>query len=178
MGVSTTHEISDVSRRYRSVPTPVDDVLLLAEGEWLIGLYFANHRIPESEWGSLAGDDDPVLSPAVAQLDEYFAGLRQDFDLPLLPRGGALAESIWRLLLDIPYGTTTSYGAIATQLGDRSLAQQVGQAVGRNPIAIIIPCHRVIGADGSLTGFGGGLERKRILLSLEEPSAEDAGRLF
>lgn len=170
---------SDVpARRHRVVGSPVGDLLVIAEGEAVCGLYFANHRFDGDEAGERADAGDPILAAAESQLGEYFEGDRRGFDLPLVTHGKPFAESVWQLLREIPYGTTVSYGDLAVRLGDRAFAQQVGQAVGSNPISIIVPCHRVIGADGSLTGFGGGLERKRILLALEEPPAQEAGRLF
>jgi methylated-DNA-[protein]-cysteine S-methyltransferase len=117
-----------------------------------------------------AGDDsdDPRFRTVVAQLREYFAGERSDFDLPLRPDGGSPFEQrVWRGLLEIPYGETASYGEIAARIGHPGKARAVGRANGRNPIAIVCPCHRVIGSDGSLTGYGGGLETKRALLDLE-----------
>jgi methylated-DNA-[protein]-cysteine S-methyltransferase len=124
---------------------------------------------------------DPQAEPfasAASQLTDYFAGTLQEFDLPLAPRGDDFHQRVWALLRAIPYGQTRSYGDLARALGDRNLAQAVGTANGRNPIAVVIPCHRVIGADGSLVGYAGGLGRKRHLLALEEPHAADAGRLF
>ncbi|HET9633327.1 MAG TPA: methylated-DNA--[protein]-cysteine S-methyltransferase, partial [Terrabacter sp.] len=118
------------------------------------------------------------FASAVTQLDAYFSGSLTTFDLPLAPRGDAFHQRVWALLREIPYGETRSYGQLATALGDRNLAQAVGTANGRNPIAIVVPCHRVIGADGSLVGYAGGLDRKRFLLALEEPSADVSGRLF
>ena len=117
-----------------------------------------------------AGDDsdDPRFRTIVAQLREYFAGERSDFDLPLRPDGGSPFEQrVWQALLEIPYGETASYGEIAARIGHPGKARAVGRANGRNPIAIVCPCHRVIGSDGSLTGYGGGLETKRALLDLE-----------
>ena len=117
-----------------------------------------------------AGDasDDPRFAPAVAQLREYFAGERTGFDLELRPEGGSAFERrVWTELITIPYGETASYGEIAARIGRPGMARAVGSANARNPIAIICPCHRVIGSDGSLTGFGGGLENKRTLLDLE-----------
>jgi methylated-DNA-[protein]-cysteine S-methyltransferase len=102
-----------------------------------------------------------------SQLDAYFGGELREFELPLAPEGAEFEQRVWRVLQTIPYGTTTSYGAIARQLNSPNAARAVGTANGRNPIAIVIPCHRVIGADGSLTGYGGGLARKRLLLELE-----------
>jgi methylated-DNA-[protein]-cysteine S-methyltransferase len=116
-----------------------------------------------------AGDtsDDPRFEPLVTQLDEYFAGERTAFDLPLRQDGSAFEQRVWTELLTIPYGETASYGEIAARIGRPGMARAVGRANARNPIAIICPCHRVIGGDGSLTGYGGGLDTKRALLELE-----------
>jgi methylated-DNA-[protein]-cysteine S-methyltransferase len=115
---------------------------------------------------------------AIEQLDEYFAGKRHEFDLELAPEGNRFQLAIWKQLQLIPFGKTRSYGEIAGAVGDRSLARSVGTACGSNPIAVIIPCHRVIGADGSLVGFGGGLKRKEFLLHLENPQRPIALPLF
>ncbi|MFT4011242.1 MAG: methylated-DNA--[protein]-cysteine S-methyltransferase [Nocardioidaceae bacterium] len=116
-------------------------------------------------------DADPVLVAAVRQLEEYFAGDRTDFDLPLAPEGTPFQRKVWEQLLKIGYGESASYGEIAGRLGMTGHgARAVGLANGRNPIPIVIPCHRVVGADGSLTGYGGGIERKQILLDLETGS--------
>ena len=114
-----------------------------------------------------AAQSDAVLDAARRQLDAYFAGRLKLFDLPLAPRGTDFQRRVWRALTQIPYGRTMSYGAIAKNIGEPVAARAVGAANGANPICIIIPCHRVIGADGSLTGFGGGLDRKKFLLGLE-----------
>jgi methylated-DNA-[protein]-cysteine S-methyltransferase len=116
-----------------------------------------------------AGDvsDDPRFAPLVAELAEYFAGERTAFDLPLRPRGSEFEQLVWAELLRIPYGETVSYGEIAARIGHPGKARAVGRANARNPIAIVCPCHRVIGSDGSLTGYAGGLESKRALLELE-----------
>jgi len=111
--------------------------------------------------------DNPILQLARRQLDEYFACTRTSFDLPLDAEGTAFERRVWDLLRAIPYGTTTSYGELARRLGEPKDARAVGAANGKNPIPIIVPCHRVIGANGDLTGFGGGLERKRWLLEHE-----------
>jgi len=111
--------------------------------------------------------DNPILQLARRQLDEYFARTRTSFDLPLDAEGTAFERRVWDLLRAIPYGTTTSYGELARRLGEPKEARAVGAANGKNPIPIIVPCHRVIGANGDLTGFGGGLERKRWLLEHE-----------
>jgi methylated-DNA-[protein]-cysteine S-methyltransferase len=112
-------------------------------------------------------DDDPVLVEAAIELDEYFAGRRSDFTVPLSLRGSEFERQVWAALLSIPYGETRSYGAIAKQVGEPDAARAVGVANNRNPVAIIVPCHRVIGADGKLVGYGAGLPIKRTLLGLE-----------
>lgn len=142
--------------------TPVGPLRLDTDGDALTGLRFG--------LGTPAGDRDdadPVLRAAADQLAEYFAGERHGFDLPLTPRGTAFQQSVWAQLRLIPYGTTVSYGEIARRLGAPNAFRAVGLANGRNPIAIVVPCHRVVGADGSLTGFGGGMPAKRTLLDLE-----------
>ena len=111
--------------------------------------------------------DHPVLTRTAAQLDEYFAGDRRHFDLPLDLHGTAFQVKVWRALGEIDFGGTTSYGELAAPLGGTHMARAVGAAVGRNPVSIVVPCHRVVGADGSLTGFAGGLDAKRTLLALE-----------
>jgi methylated-DNA-[protein]-cysteine S-methyltransferase len=113
-------------------------------------------------------EDDPLLNRAIEQLDSYFTGELTEFDLPLNPAGSGFQRSVWEQLVGIGYGTTASYGEIARRLGRTNAASRaVGLANGSNPIPIVIPCHRVIGADGSLTGYAGGLDRKRLLLDLE-----------
>ncbi|MDF1667694.1 MAG: methylated-DNA--[protein]-cysteine S-methyltransferase [Planctomycetota bacterium] len=111
--------------------------------------------------------DHPILNKAAEQIDEYFAGTRRAFDLAIRPFGTAFQDSVWKRLAEIPYGETRSYGELAKDLGDVKKARAVGMANGRNPISIILPCHRVIGANGSLTGYGGGLDAKSQLLDLE-----------
>lgn len=147
----------------------------------LIGVYFEGHWYPPTaeEIGERVDPaEDALLARTARQLREYLAGERREFDLPLRTSSDATSQRVWQRLRQIPYGETTTYGAIALELGNRNLAQRVGQAVGHNPISIIIPCHRVLGADGSLTGFAGGLDRKRALLDLEEPEPSSVGRLF
>jgi methylated-DNA-[protein]-cysteine S-methyltransferase len=111
--------------------------------------------------------DDPLLHRATSQLEEYFAGRRTSFDLPLAPVGSPFQRRVWEALRDIPYGQTESYGRLAARLGLGGGARAVGAAIGQNPLPIVVPCHRVIGADGRLVGYGGGLERKRVLLGIE-----------
>lgn len=162
-----------MATRHALVETVVGELTVVAEDSGVSGIFFPGHRyLPEApSFGAMViADDDEVLSQVAEQLTEYFAGARRSFDVPLAARGDEFSERVWALLREIPYGETTTYGELAVQLGNRHLAQRVGQAVGHNPVSIIIPCHRVIGADGSLTGYAGGLERKRWLLELEEPA--------
>lgn len=170
-----------MSARHTIARTDLGDLLLVADGEDLTGVYFPGHWYPPS--AGAIGDQveessDPVLAEAASQLREYLAGDRREFDLRIATAGDDFSEQVWALLREIPYGTTTTYGSLAEALGNPRLAQRVGHAVGHNPISIVIPCHRVLGADGSLTGFAGGLDRKRALLTLEEPAQVRAGRLF
>ena len=119
------------------------------------------------DFGTGDVSDDPRFEPLVSQLDEYFAGGRTAFDLPLRQQGSPFEQHVWAELLAIPYGETASYGEIAARIGRPGMARAVGRANARNPIAIICPCHRVIGSDGALTGYAGGLDMKRSLLELE-----------
>ncbi len=121
---------------------------------------------------------DPLLMNATQQLLEYLNGTRTDFDLALAAHGNPFEERVWTLLATVPFGHTTTYGALAEQLGDRSLAQRAGQAAGRNPLCVFIPCRRVVGATGSLTGYAGGVRRKRMLVDLEQTVALTAQGLF
>ena len=160
-------------RRHRTAPTALGDLLLVAHGEALAGVYFPAHWYPPSAQfrGEAVAPEqpDPVLDAAATQLHEYLAGSRQSFDVPTVTAADAFSERIWAMLHEIPYGRTTTYGRLAVELGNRALAQRVGQAVGHNPLSIVIPCHRVLGADGSLTGYAGGVARKQFLLDLEQP---------
>lgn len=153
--------------------TPIGPLTLVADGDAVVGVYMSVHlHAPaESEFGAEV-DDDPVLGEASRQLREYFAGDRVEFDLPLHPVGTDFQQRVWRALQDIPYGATWTYGELARHIGRPSASRAVGLANGRNPISVVIPCHRVIGADGSMTGYGGGIERKRWLLAHEAGSAD------
>jgi len=156
-------------------------VTIVATDAAVTGVYFRHHiRRPAQElFGPpLSFVDDAVLGIAVGQLSEYLLGQRRSFDLLLNPAGDDFQRRVWEQVEAIEFGETTTYGQIAQRLGDSSSAYLVGQAVGVNPLCIFIPCHRVIGANGSLTGYAGGLKRKRALLELEEPAAVYAGRLF
>lgn len=174
-------EPSASGRRHAYVETTLGELLTVADGDALAGLYFPEHWYPPkaSELGLLVTEvDDPVIGLAAAELREYLAGGRRSFTVAAQTSGSEFSQQVWGLLREISYGETTTYGALAQQLGNPYLAQRVGQVVGRNPVSIVIPCHRVVGSDGSLTGFAGGLDRKRALLDLEEPEERRAERLF
>lgn len=170
-----------MNTRHTTIQTLIGEVTIVAGNGAITGLYFRHHvRRPTQEtFGpEVSAEDDALLGVAAAQLREYLAGERREFDLPLDAAGDDFQRAVWRIVADLPFGQTTTYGAIAEHLGDKSLAQRVGQAVGANPLCIYLPCHRVLGAGGKLTGYAGGLKRKRLLLKLEEPAQVSAGRLF
>lgn len=152
--------------------TPIGTLrLTAAAGGALTGVHMeTDPRQPGDAWVR----DDESFTRARAQLAEYFTGDRQEFDLDLEPAGTEFQRMVWKALLTIPYGEVRSYGEIAEQIGKPGAARAVGLANGRNPIAVIVPCHRVIGASGHLTGYGGGLDRKRYLLDLEQQAAQPA----
>ncbi|MGI8491728.1 MAG: methylated-DNA--[protein]-cysteine S-methyltransferase [Acidimicrobiales bacterium] len=151
--------------------SPVGELTLTADGEHLTGLYMTDQRRP-LDIAPGSREDRTPFDDVVAELREYFSGRRRGFDVALCPEGTQFQLRVWAALCDIPYGTTTSYGAIAKTVGAPGAARAVGAANGRNPISIIVPCHRVIGASGNLTGYGGGLERKHKLLDLEAGSPQ------
>jgi methylated-DNA-[protein]-cysteine S-methyltransferase len=154
---------SDLTTHWTTVESPVGELLLTSDGTSLTRLLFAPFEV-DPLWSEAPC---PVLDAAVAQLREYFAGERTTFDLPLEPAGTPFQQTVWLALRDIPYAETINYGQLALRVGNRNASRAVGLANGRNPISIVVPCHRVIGANGSLTGYGGGLDRKRLLLDLE-----------
>jgi methylated-DNA-[protein]-cysteine S-methyltransferase len=158
---STTEELL-----YTTLDSPIGALLLLGDGQALCGLYMQDGRKPMRIAPAWERSEDSFLE-ARAQLSGYFAGERVAFELPMSMRGTQFERRVWSALRDIPYGETESYGELAARIGAPAAAREVGTANGRNPISVIVPCHRVIGADGSLTGYGGGLERKRLLLDLE-----------
>ena len=151
---------------YSTIDSPIGELLLAGDGRALHHLSMQHGRRPlklDAGWQR----DDAAFTDVVEQLTDYFAGARRTFDVPLILAGNPFERRVWDELLGIPYGETASYGLIAKRLGQPDAARAVGLANGRNPVAVIVPCHRVIGADGSLTGYGGGLGRKRLLLDLE-----------
>jgi methylated-DNA-[protein]-cysteine S-methyltransferase len=161
---------------YRSIDSPIGPLALAGHGRVLINLRMVDqtHEPSRADWVR----DDRAFPDAVEQLEAYFAGERTDFDLELNLVGSEFQRRVWQALLTIPYGETRSYGEVADQIGASGAARAVGLANGRNPIAIIVPCHRVIGASGSLTGYGGGLDRKRSLLELERRRQSTTLSLF
>lgn len=154
----------------RLFDTPVGPLIACADAEGLTGLGFARGRRPTKSTDDGARQHS-IMTAVEAQVGEYFAGKRKAFDVPLHLEGPDFHLLVWKALLEIPYGETISYGTLARRIGEPEAARAVGAANGANPIVIIVPCHRVIGADGKLVGYGGGLKRKRVLLDLE------AGRL-
>jgi methylated-DNA-[protein]-cysteine S-methyltransferase len=153
--------------RYQYIDSPVDPLLLAADEHGLQLIEFHTPRHPMSRLTDWSEGDNIVLQAARAQLEEYFSGARQQFDLPLAPQGTPFQQEVWHTLATIPYGETISYAQLAQRVGKPTAMRAVGAANGRNPLPIVLPCHRVIGADGSLTGFGGGLPTKQFLLELE-----------
>jgi methylated-DNA-[protein]-cysteine S-methyltransferase len=155
--MSTTHTI---------MPSPLGDLVLVADGATLSGVYFPGHwtRPDPATFGVRS---QRRLERVEQQLAEYLAGERTSFDLPTSAPGTPFQRQVWEIIDRIPYGQTTTYGEIASELGSTTLARKVGNAVGHNPLSVIVPCHRVVGKDGKLTGYAGGLQRKRFLLELE-----------
>ena len=151
---------------YTTFDSPIGELLAVGDGSALSGLHMQEGRTAKAVHGDWKAAEEPFAGLR-SQLDEYFAGGRQSFELALEMRGNSFDQRVWRALQGIPYGETVSYGEIARRIGEPAASRAVGVANARNPIAVIVPCHRVIGADGSLTGYGGGLERKRLLLDLE-----------
>jgi methylated-DNA-[protein]-cysteine S-methyltransferase len=151
---------------YTTMPSPVGELLLLGDGQTLRGIHLQEGGRRAALDGRWARDAAPFAT-ARAQLEEYFAGERTAFELPLAAAGSDFQRLVWRALDEIPYGETVSYGELARRIGRPGAARAVGLANGRNPISIVVPCHRVIGAGGALTGYAGGVARKRFLLGLE-----------
>jgi methylated-DNA-[protein]-cysteine S-methyltransferase len=160
--------------QYNLMSSPVGRLLLVAEDGVLTGVFMEQHkrgRAVEPTWAQ----DHPALRSARAQLEEYFAGIRRRFDLPLAAQGTPFQKKVWAALARIPYGTTMTYQELARAIGFPNASRAVGAANARNPISIIVPCHRVIGSDGSLTGYAGGPERKRWLLEFEQAGTAEDG---
>ncbi|MET9696312.1 methylated-DNA--[protein]-cysteine S-methyltransferase [Streptomyces sp. NPDC006529] len=166
---SSTTGTTGTGRQHAVVDSPYGPLTLVATGGVLSGLYMTGqrHRPPEESFGDRVAAAEGPFPAVVAQLSAYFAGERTAFDLPLRLEGTDFQRGVWDQLTRIPYGETWSYGELAARLGKPSASRAVGLANGKNPISIIVPCHRVIGASGSMTGYGGGVERKVRLLEFE-----------
>lgn len=149
------------------IDSPVGRLTLASVDGFLTGLYMDRQRHrPSQEWFGVP--DNAPFAEVIVQLEEYFAGKRTEFELPVKPVGTPFQRTVWAALCEIPYGETITYGQLADRIGKPTASRAVGLANGKNPIGIIVPCHRVVGADGSLTGYGGGLARKQHLLDFEQ----------
>ena len=168
---TTTDSIARACTAQTTIATPLGKLLLVRSTEGLAGAWFEGQNHHPGPLGAVRRPDDELLRRAADQVHEYFAGERDRFDLPLDLHGTAFQRAVWQQLLAIPASGTTSYGAIAKAMANPSAVRAVGGAVGRNPISVIVPCHRVVGTDGSLTGYAGGVDRKRALLELERATA-------
>jgi methylated-DNA-[protein]-cysteine S-methyltransferase len=158
------------STRHAVIDSPIGPLTIVRDDDGITGLYFPHHwtRPDPATFGpQVEAADDRGFDAAIAQLGDYFAGERREFDLPLTPHGSFTAQQVWKLLAAIPYGQTTTYGELAQQVGGELTAKEAGGFVGANPLSILIPCHRVVGSTGKLTGYAGGLKRKQHLLELE-----------
>lgn len=157
---------------YTSMDSPVGRLLIASDDHGLRLIEFERARYPEPRDNSWVARTNPILQQTIAELSEYFEGKRREFGVPLAPRGSAFQKKVWNALQLVPYGAVCSYGEIARKIGEPNASRAVGHANGRNPIPIIVPCHRVIGTNGALTGYGGGLHVKEFLLRLESKLAE------
>ena len=167
---------TSTERRHAEIATPLGRMTLAATPRGLAGAWFVGQRhYPATEALGRRDDHHPTLQRAAQQLQAFLAGTRRHFDVPLdLDAGTPFQQSVWRALLQIPVGTTCSYAAIAAAIGKPAAVRAVGAAVGRNPVSIIVPCHRVVGSQGALTGYAGGLPRKAQLLALEAAAVAGA----
>ena len=157
--------------KHRIIDSPVGELTLVVDDAGVLCGLYTNGQRHAPEPALLGERDDTVAADAVAQLGEYFAGARTGFDLPLAPRGTPFQRRVWDALSAIPYAQTRSYGALAAEVGAPGAARAVGAATGRNPISIVVPCHRLVGASGAMTGYAGGVDRKRALLEHERATA-------
>ena len=159
--------------RYSWIASPLGNVLLVATGDGLRGVYFHDQKyVPTVDPAWKRDDDAPLLRAARRQIDEYFSGARDRFDLPLAPVGTPFQRAIWNAIAEVPRGATRTYTQLAARVGRPDCARAAGSATGRNPLSIIVPCHRIVGSDGSLTGYAGGLDRKRYLLAHEQGASK------
>ena len=153
---------------YSTVKTPIGELLLVAEADALTGVYFAGRdHAPATHAGWMSSAEHPVIRQAAKQLGEYFAGKRNSFSLPLRLTGTDFQERVWQQIALVPYGKTISYSELAKRVGAPEAVRAAGTTTGRNPVSIVVPCHRIVGKNGSMRGFAGGLKRKQFLLELE-----------
>jgi methylated-DNA-[protein]-cysteine S-methyltransferase len=162
---------------HTTIASKLGELTVVAHGRTMVGLYFPSHwyRPDPATFGPRS---DVGFDEVRDQIGQYLAGGRQEFTVPVATNGDDYQERVWALIGQIPYGETTTYGDLARRTGDGTTAQEVGAAVGRNPVCLLVPCHRVVGAGGKLTGYAGGLTRKRFLLDLEAGVSGRANRLF
>jgi methylated-DNA-[protein]-cysteine S-methyltransferase len=161
--------------RHTTMASTLGELTLVRDADRIRGLYFPHHwHTPDTT--SFGPPSDADFAETIAQIEQYLAGTLREFDLPLTPRGDVFQCRVWDHVQQIPYGETITYGELATRVGEGTTAQQVGAAVGRNPLCILIPCHRVVGSGGKLTGYAGGIARKRHLLELERQQVAVAER--
>jgi methylated-DNA-[protein]-cysteine S-methyltransferase len=162
---------------HTTIASPVGDLTVVATSVTVVGVYFPDHwyRPERSAFGVPA---ESGFEEVRDQLSEYFSGERRAFDVPSHRVGNDVQQRVWHLIDQVPYGETSTYGELAQMLGDGTTPQEVGAAVGRNPLSILVPCHRIVGRGGKLTGYAGGLARKQFLLDLEAATVGHPGRLF
>ena len=157
--------------RFARFDTPLGEMYATAGAHGITGLYFEGGRHAPPVLANWVEEDSPLLRDCAAQVREYIAGTRRAFTVPLALEGTPFQRSVWNAIAAIPYGETVSYAALARRIGSAAASRAVGAATGRNPVSIIVPCHRVVGSDGSETGYAGGIERKRRMLALERAAA-------
>jgi methylated-DNA-[protein]-cysteine S-methyltransferase len=160
--------------QFTLLDSPIGELLLIGNGRAMTGLYFQNHQHPPKRDASWQQEAEP-FQEAIGQLNQYFAGELKEFSLTLAPSGTEFQRAVWTELRSIPFGERRTYGQLAAAMNKPTASRAVGAAIGRNPISILIPCHRVVGTDGSLTGFAGGLDRKKALLEREQTPARSGG---
>ena len=178
----TVRDVRQMTTTHTTVQSPLGDLTAVARSGEMVGLYFPHHwYMPAPATFGTKNDpdiDDCAFDDLRRQLDEYFAGQRREFSVPCRPNGEEWQKRVWDLICQVPYGETSTYGQLARDLGYGTTPQEVGATVGRNPLSILVPCHRVIGSTGKLTGYAGGLRRKQFLLDLELSTVEHPMRLF
>lgn len=177
MSITNEAPAPTMPARHTTITSELGDLTIVARGATVVGSYFPRHWY-RPDPASFGPSSDAGFEDVEDQIGEYLAGERQDFEIPVATHGDEIQERVWSLVRQIPYGETATYGDLAHQMGGATTPQEVGAAVGRNPVCVLVPCHRVVGAGGKLTGYAGGLAVKRFLLDLEADVANRASRLF